>query len=201
MRSTSKHFGRTVPCLLLHSTLNDTTSSHSSTPNIFIIGDSTTSVTATQFGIPFSHHIAPLLSNPRSAKRQLISRIHALNHQPTKIICWSDELLPLASTAASRFGLPLELVSTNPTVLGKVIANIDTVKAFDESDHDFWTHHRHTSSTDRHLSRLRIGPIRALPNGQRRVSCDRVDCLTVIAKEDAADGRAMARQARRRVPW
>lgn len=195
-RTNTKHFGRTVPCLLLSSHLADSSQSQQLTqPQIVIVGDASTRTTATQFDIPFTHHIAPLLSNQRYASRQLISRVSALPTPPTRIICWSDELLPLASAAASRFGLPLELVSTNPSVLNKVTANIDSIKAFDESDHDFWTNHRHTSSTDHCLAqRIDSTPPSAASRNAAKANLNIDDSTLVLAAVADAPNQVDARE-------
>lgn len=153
-QNTHTNFGRTTPCLLLTGALK-----HSLTPppphsQIYTIGDATTKNTAAELGLPPSIHLTPLLSNPTSLKRQLLTRLNQSNITPSRILCWSDELIHLASSVATHHDIPTELISTKPSTITKPPQNIDTIRVFENQDHDTWQDFRHTCQTDQLLAPL-----------------------------------------------
>ncbi|MGJ8635767.1 MAG: hypothetical protein ACSHX5_02850 [Phycisphaerales bacterium] len=151
----STQFGRTIPTLLLSSTLN-----HHQQPDsqVFTIGDSSSKASAIKLGLQNTTHLTPILASPNSLKRQLITRIShcaALSQStPSRIVCWSDELIHLASHAASHFEIPTELISTKPSVITKPPQNIDTIRVTIPQDHDTWSTLRRTCQTDQTLESL-----------------------------------------------
>lgn len=148
-----KHIGRTSPCLLLAGALkNNLTPSSQDQNQIFTIGDSSTQHAAAALGLTPTAHFSPLLARPRSAKTNILKHIQSTHTTPSRIICWSDELIALASAVASHFDIPAELISTKPALITKPPNNIDTIVAFDPQDHDRWQELRHTCKTDQSLA-------------------------------------------------
>ena len=148
----SAHFGRTTPCLLLAGALQNNLTPPPPHSRIIIIGDSSTPATATALNIPHTDHFTPLLANPNSLKRQILTRLSTSNTTPSRIICWSDELITLASAIASQLNIPTELISTKPSILKKPPQSIDSIRVFEPQDHDRWLDLRHTCQTDQLLS-------------------------------------------------
>jgi len=146
------HLGRTIPTLLLAGALRDSLTPPQPHSRVIIVGDSTTKSTASALGLDFTDHFAPLLSNPKSLKRTILSRFRSTATTPSRIICWSDELTPLASSLASHFDIPAELISTNPSSISKPHHSFDSIRVFEPQDHDWWLDHRHTCRTDQLLS-------------------------------------------------
>ena len=153
-QSTHTNFGRTTPCLLLAGALKNKLTPPHPHSQIYTIGDATTKYTAIQLGLPISIHLTPILSNPNSLKRQLLKRLNHTNTTPSRIICWSDELIHLASTIGTRYEIPTELISTKPATITKPPQSIDTIRVFVNQDHDLWQNLRHTCQTDQLLAPL-----------------------------------------------
>lgn len=148
----SAQFGRTIPTLLLANTLKQHPQ-HSA--QVITIGDSSTKTSAAKLGLESSTNLTPILASPNSLKRQLINRINHIAHDsPSRIICWSDELIHLAAHAATHFDIPTELLSTKPSVITKPPQNIDTIRVAISEDHDTWNTLRRTCQTDQSLESL-----------------------------------------------
>jgi len=145
-----KHLGRSVPCLLLSGALKD--SSSQSADQVITIGDSSAYESAFGYRLAPSAHFTPLLSRPRSIKGKLLNHLHSTSPSPSRIVCWSDELITLASSVASHFDCPAELVSTKPSIITKPPHNIDTIRVFEPKDHDRWIKLRHTCQIDQTLA-------------------------------------------------
>lgn len=149
---TRAHFGRAIPTLLLANSLAQIPQPNA---QIFIIGDSSTNQSAAQLGLKNTTHLTPILASPNSLKRQLITRLNRISDiAPTRIICWSDELIALAAHAASHFDIPCELVSTKPSVVTSPPHNIDLIRVTLPEDHDTWSTLRRTCQSDQTLSTL-----------------------------------------------
>ncbi len=147
---THKHLGRSVPCLLLSGSQSN---SHAqSTDQIISIGDSSAFESALGYGLAPSAHFTPLLSRPSTIKGKLLDHLHSTSPAPSRIVCWSDELISLASSVASRFDCPAELISTKPSLITKPPHNIDTIRVFEPQDHDRWIKLRRTCQTDQTLA-------------------------------------------------
>lgn len=182
---TRAHFGRTIPTLLLANSLAQTPQPNA---QVFLIGDSSTNQSAAQLGLKNTTNLTPILASPNSLKRQLISRINRINpNTPTRIICWSDELVGLAAHAASHFDIPCELVSTKPSVVASPPQNIDMIKVTLPEDHDTWSTLRRTCQTDQSLaSRITQTP----PSPQTRAASRTAhaiedDTIVIAATADA----------------
>lgn len=152
------HFGRAIPTLLLAGALRDSLTPPPPLSRIIIVGDSTTKSTASALGLDFTDHYAPLLSNTKSIKRTVLSRLSSTTTTPSRIICWSDELALLAASLATHYDIPAELISTNPSTISKPRHSFDSIRVFEPQDHDWWLDHRHTCRTDQLLSAV-IDPI------------------------------------------
>lgn len=150
----SNHFGRTIPSLLLALAIE-----HGLTPpppmsKVILVGDASTKSTAAQLGLPIDHHIAPLLSSKNILKRQIVSQLKNNHFTPSRVLCWSDELISQASAAAAQLEIPIELISTKPSTLQRPPQNIDSIRVFESDDFDLWNDHRHTCQTDHLLTPL-----------------------------------------------
>ncbi len=152
--NTSAHFGRTTPCLLLAGALKDNLTPPPPHSRVMVIGDSSTPATASAIGIPHTDHFTPVLANPNSLKRKILSQLSTFDASPSRIICWSDELISLASSIASSLDIPTELISTKPSTIKKPPQSIDTIRVFEPQDHDRWLDLRHTCQTDQLLASL-----------------------------------------------
>ena len=142
--------GRSIPTMLLKGAIENALTPPPPNARIITIGDSTTRRSAQALGVHISNHNAPLLGKPNTLKRRIINDLKTA--QPSRIICWSDELLNLSSAVASAMDVPLELISTKPTLLSKPPQNIDTIRVFENQDHDRWQDLRHTCQTDQFLA-------------------------------------------------
>tara|TARA_R110002096_G_scaffold173781_9_gene348965 strand:- start:163346 stop:164377 length:1032 start_codon:yes stop_codon:yes gene_type:complete len=150
----TKPIGRTIPTMLLAGATQ-----HHLTPapphsRIIIIGDATTKASATALGLHYTDHYAPILSNPNALKRTLLTHLSNFQTEPSRIICWSDELIHLACSLASKLDIPCELISTKPSAITKAPQNIDIIRVFEPQDHDRWQDLRHTCKTDQLLANL-----------------------------------------------
>jgi len=146
------HYGRTVPCLLLAGAIKDKLTPPAPHSRTIIIGDTTAPSAASSLGLDYTDHFTPILSNPITIKRKLIAQLSNLQTAPTRVICWSDELIHLACAIAARLDVPTELISTKPSIIQKPPQNIDTIRVFEPQDHDRWLDHRHTCQTDQLLA-------------------------------------------------
>ncbi len=148
------HFGRTIPSLLLALAIE-----HGLTPpppisKVILVGDASTKSTAALLGLPIEHHIAPLLASKNILKRQIVSHLKNDHLIPSRILCWSDELISQASATAAHLEIPIELISTKPSTLQKPPQNIDSIRVFESDDFDLWNEYRHTCQTDHLLTPL-----------------------------------------------
>jgi hypothetical protein len=152
--SATKSIGRTIPTLLLAGALREHLTPAPPQSRVIIIGDSTTKDSANTMGLHFTDHYTPILANPNTLKRKILSHLQSLPTAPSRMLCWSDELIHLACPLASKLDIPCELISTKPSIISKAPQNIDTIRVFEPSDHDRWQDLRHTCTSDQLLSAL-----------------------------------------------
>ncbi len=146
--------GRSIPTILLSLALKNALTPPPPHSKIITVGDSSTKSAAAQLGVQSSHHITPLLAVKSNLKRQLLKAIQHNSFAPSRILCWSDELIAPASAAGAQLEIPVELISTKPDSISNPPQNIDTIRVFEPTDHDIWQSHRHTCQTDHLLTPL-----------------------------------------------
>jgi hypothetical protein len=189
--------GRSIPTLLLSLAIKNNLTPPPPQSRVISVGDSSSKAAAAQLGIQTSQHIAPLLAGKNNLKRQLIKALRYNDFVPSRILCWSDELIAPASAAAAQLEIPIELISTKPDSLTTPPQNIDTIRVFESSDHDIWQSHRHTCQTDHLLTPL-LDP--QPPTPDQRASCrqnldidNQTICIAAVADNPAdVDAREFA---------
>ncbi|MBO6513434.1 MAG: hypothetical protein JJ974_05665 [Phycisphaerales bacterium] len=184
--------GRQIPTLLLAKTL---ATQNDQNARIFTIGDSSSARSAQLLGLHPNAHLTPVLGLPNSLKRILLSRLTSLQSPPTRIVCWSDELIDLATHAATQLEIPAELVSTKPNTITKPPQNIDTIRVVLSEDHDTWTTLRRTCQSDHTLESLITQPPPSPESrAEARAACAIDDDTIVIAATADAPHEVDARE-------
>jgi hypothetical protein len=108
--------------------------------HVILIGDSSCESQARLLGLDWHTRIAPPLGNPEFSRRG----VRKLTKHASRVICWNDELAVLLK------GIPaeLDLISTSPTSAPAYVSKRVSIRAFEQSDCDFWTSRANTSSLD-----------------------------------------------------
>ncbi|MBL4591006.1 MAG: hypothetical protein JKY96_03500 [Phycisphaerales bacterium] len=109
-----------------------------------VVGDQTAEQSAAALGIKHTARIAPVFRNPRFMARNLQSLIT----RDTHIICWSDELISMASSVCPS----TELISTAPRLARRSFPRHTLVRVLDEADRDTWNEcQQRTATIDRDM--------------------------------------------------
>jgi len=124
--------GRLVPSLLAAHALRDRAPTGSGAPatTLVTIGDTDARAGARLAWLEPDLHAAPVLGR----LRPLVRRLARLAAGRERVVCWSDELLPLAA----RLGIPCTLVSTAPHEIPPGAPRPERVLVADACDLDHW---------------------------------------------------------------
>lgn len=119
--------GRLSPALLLaHAVLHG----HAPDGEVIVAGPMGADETARACGVHPSEHIAVPVGQPRLARPALKTRLGACE----RLICWTDELAPLARRMADE----VHLISTDPQLCPLVPRHFARITTFAERDARLW---------------------------------------------------------------
>ncbi len=129
--------GRTIPTMLCAQAIK-----HKLTPpgHVILIGENSCESQARLLGLDWHTRLAPPLGNPAMLRR----RIKRLTQNASRIICWNDELAVLLKGNPAE----LDLISTSPTNAPAYVSKRVTIRAFEQTDCDYWTDRSNTATLD-----------------------------------------------------
>jgi len=120
--------GRIVPGMLAAAALPRRANAKTT---LVTVGDSAAQAEARRIGMRPDFHASPVLGR----LRPLVRRLSRLASDAERVVCWSDELAPLAT----RLGPPCTLVSTASHEIPARSPRPDRVRVVDPCDVDHWS--------------------------------------------------------------
>ncbi len=119
--------GRTIPTVLCqHAMANGLTPPG----HVVLVGDSSSEHQARLLGLDWDQRLCPPLGKVKLLRR----RIKQITQNATRVICWNDELVCLLN----HLSIESDLISTSPASAPPHISKRINIRAFEQTDCDYW---------------------------------------------------------------
>lgn len=171
-------FGRVSPALLCARSIAAGT-----TPNapVIVVGTDRAADHARACGLTVTATVTPPLGNPRMA-RGAFRRIAGVAE---RIVCWSDELAPLAVHNAGE----IELMSTRPDLCTRPHRRFTRIACYRDRDHALWSQ-RGASPVQIELPSIPAADAEAKALARERLGIDRPTIVLGALCDDVASANA-----------